>query len=688
MHVDKLAKQRCTSVYMPHTVYPMLPHALCNHLCSLNPNENKMAFSVFYRIKDGLLLLDKENEPYIKKTVINTCVRFAYDDVQVLYDHYDNGTHGDLEGDDRPVVHHGADWEDIKKDLMLLYRECGKVRKERYGNGALQLHKSKLIFLRDANGEPAEYITESHSASHWVIEELMLLANRSVARIMLNHAEFDEIAILRNHPPPDQEKAKKLMKLMEDCRMTFDNSTAASLHLSLQNIQKKFGNEVMATVSNMVMRCGMRQAAYFSGMKESPHHFALNFDVYTHFTSPIRRYADVLVHRVLNAILQRKTVEDFQLQDMDDEDRMAKPEGDSNSLMKNLPELNCGDLSDDEDIFNNQGKLTKKFRQKFENKSAASALAATEKDDSSATSSSATGAKKTKKKAEGGEAEGNEEGDEDEDDEGANQKPQSQANIALNNQCQKCNEKKKAAKDCQENLDRAWFCMYLRKQHEWWYRQATVLEISEKGVTVFAHEIGKEKLIPYDTRVQHQIPDLFVTGVPDEIFLPEEWELKTRSHIRVKWVNKRVENPQFLYGDDREDLEEQAGEVIKPTNLPPGFEDVEVPEQEIWQDIHQLSVVPIVLIPTKTVPIDFVMLMVSPYHAKHKTIKITEREKQGFNFVKEALVSSEREGGDTSATGDDDVSPDARRNPRRRGGAPSSSPKGAGKGTQVAEDAT
>ena len=110
--------------------------------------------------------------------------------MQVLYDAYDNKTGEDLEGDARPEVYHGVTWEECKKDLMLLYFECGKIRKRRMQNGALSLHKSKLIFLRDDKGDPVKYITESHSASHWVIEELMLLANKSVGRIMQNHEVY------------------------------------------------------------------------------------------------------------------------------------------------------------------------------------------------------------------------------------------------------------------------------------------------------------------------------------------------------------------------------------------------------------------------------------------------------------------------------------------------------------------
>lgn len=211
--VDKLAKYRCTSVYLPDRVLPMLPHALCNHLCSLNPNENKCAFSVFFRIdKVGNLMVDKENEPFIKKTMINTCCRFNYDQVQEMYD-------GNmLEGDDRPQVYHGHKWEDCVKDLFKIYRVCENIRKQRFGNGALAMHKSKLIFRRkEGSNQPTGYKKEEHSASHWVIEELMLLANKAVARLQQHDPIFDGLAVLRNHPPPDPEKSKRVLDVMKKC---------------------------------------------------------------------------------------------------------------------------------------------------------------------------------------------------------------------------------------------------------------------------------------------------------------------------------------------------------------------------------------------------------------------------------------------------------------------------------------
>ncbi|CAD7936801.1 unnamed protein product [Amoebophrya sp. A25] len=611
--VDKEAKFRCTSVYMPDRVLPMLPHALCNHLCSLNPNETKCAFSCFFRInKAGQLMVDKENEPWIAKTVINTCCRFNYDQVQELYDGKT------LEGDERPEVYHGAAWEACVSDLFLIYRVCTKIRTARFSNGALAMHKSKLIFKTtdDNFGKPTGYATEVHSASHWVIEELMLLANKAVARLQQRHELFDTLAVLRNHPPPDEKKSKRVLEVMGLCGIQYSNKDAGELHQCLQNIHKRYGPEVAATASMLTMKCGMRPAAYFIGEEESSHHFALNFDQYTHFTSPIRRYADVMVHRVLNAILEKKTKEQFLQEDLDDDDREAVPEKDQ-GLKTLLPDLNTDDLEEDE--YDKHGRV------------------------------------KTGKALGAGRHRGGAGGDENKllDVEGGEgEEKKSQANIAMTNQCKKCNGKKKASKDCQEGLDRAWFCMLLRGLKSWWYRAATVTEIEADGITVFAHEIGKEKkIMAADIRTKHYIPDLFVKEVKDEIFLPDVFEYFSKSHMKVTWTNRKVEDTQFLYGDDRPELEEHDGEIIgADVAAPPGMEAIAPEEQDVEQDIHLLSVVPIVLIPTKTVPIDFVMLLVSPFHPQWKQVKISEKERAGFN---KAPVEAQEGGGDDAFSEDD-----------------------------------
>eukprot|EP00913_Durusdinium_trenchii_P019492 g18323.t2 len=306
---DQEAQRRSTSVYLIGRVLPMLPHGLCNHLCSLNPNEPKLSFSAFFRLCKRTGQLIQDPAPWFAKTAICSVCRLNYDQAQDVIDDIE------IEEENRPSVHGGYTWQQIKDDIKLLYDVCGKVRMGRLNGGALTISKTKMIFhtMNSEDGIPTGYHLESHSASHWVIEELMLLANRCVAT-RLAHSELSDFSVLRNHKPPEVKKSQQLQKLMRENLgiRDFDMSNATAIYRSCQKIYETHGKMLGLCVEMMIMRAGMQQAEYFVyGADEGedevcPHHFALNFDYYTHFTSPIRRYPDVMVHRVLCALLDRQ----------------------------------------------------------------------------------------------------------------------------------------------------------------------------------------------------------------------------------------------------------------------------------------------------------------------------------------------------------------------------------------------
>ena len=279
----------------------MLPEGLCNALCSLSANEPKLTFTTWFRIRrsTGEVIMDAKdpNGPRFAKTVISSCCRFSYEEVQDVLDHVT------IPLTKRPTVF-GAhnSWELLEKDIFLLYDVCKKVRDLRFDHGSVRIDKAKMRFKLNENDVPIAYEYESHSASHWMIEELMLLANEVVA---MKICDLGDSAVLRRHPPPEP---KSFGELSERIRSRlglpeWDGATSKALFASLQLAKSRLGFKIGQLLEFLVMKT-MRPAVYGTYRTDDPHHYALSFDFYTHFTSPIRRYPDILVHRQLQTVLE------------------------------------------------------------------------------------------------------------------------------------------------------------------------------------------------------------------------------------------------------------------------------------------------------------------------------------------------------------------------------------------------
>ncbi|KAF4695784.1 DIS3 mitotic control [Perkinsus olseni] len=314
--VDQEAQKRCTSVYLCHRMFPMLPEGLCAKLCSLNPAEHKLTFTATFRINvdtGRIIGIDDDNNftcasgPKFYKSAIKSCCRFNYDEVQDVLDGKPLAQ--------QPPVTDGHTWEDVESDLHLLYAVCKKVRVNRFADGSVKIDKHKLLFkMGPETNLPIGYGLESHTPSHWLIEELMLAANRCVATAIANNKDekMREIAVLRHHDRPIKEGFEKITKLLlEDLRIpktvwcAGDGGDSGLVFKALTNVKKELTPEAGLSIENMVMKT-MRPAEY--GVQgsdgRSVSHYALAFPLYTHFTSPIRRYADVMVHRQLQILLQ------------------------------------------------------------------------------------------------------------------------------------------------------------------------------------------------------------------------------------------------------------------------------------------------------------------------------------------------------------------------------------------------
>lgn len=279
----------------------MLPEGLCNALCSLNANEPKLTFTSWFRIRraTGEVILDMAdpNGPRFAKTVIQSCCRFTYEEAQDILDGVD------IPLTRRPTVFgsHNS-WNALAHDIFLLYDICGKVRARRFEHGSVRIDKSKMRFKLDSDDLPVSYEYESHSPSHWMIEELMLLSNEVVAKKI---CQVGDQAVLRRHPPPQDKSFGELsVNIREKLGVAeWDGSTSKALFSSLQLVKQRLGDKMGTLIEYLVMKT-MRPAQYCTQVSGNFHHYALSFDFYTHFTSPIRRYPDIMVHRQLQQVLE------------------------------------------------------------------------------------------------------------------------------------------------------------------------------------------------------------------------------------------------------------------------------------------------------------------------------------------------------------------------------------------------
>lgn len=310
--LDAEAAFRATSVYLMKSVIPMLPRLLCENLCSLNPSVDRLAFSVFWEMTDDGTPLFQTAE--FCRSVIRSCIKLDYGTAQKMI------TNG-LTSEDRTILvekmsmrsdnssEHSLD--DVIADVNLLHHLSKRRREFRYKNGALKLDSIELQYELDDNDSPISVREYERFDSHFLIEEFMLLANEMAARRIANL--FPNVALLRRHPPP----ANKLERMIEICQkfgVQSDLRSAFEIHEAIdatRNIYCNSGksNFSIADVLEFLFTRRMKAAEYFcisDQPSETWRHFNLNLDYYTHFTSPIRRYADLIVHRMLSESLSAK----------------------------------------------------------------------------------------------------------------------------------------------------------------------------------------------------------------------------------------------------------------------------------------------------------------------------------------------------------------------------------------------
>mgnify|MGYP001450046671 FL=1 len=279
--IDNEAFQRGNSVYLVDRVIPMLPEKLSNVLCSLRPKEDKLTFSVVFKMSLNGEILDT----WFGKTVIHSNHRFTYEDVQEI-----------IEGQKHS----------LSNELITLNNIAKTIRSKRLNNGALNIESSEVRFQLNEKGFPIGTFIKISKEAHQLIEEFMLLANKYVAMKMGKPHKNKLITpfIFRIHDDPNEEKLNDLKIYLQSMGYELIRKKNKPISFSLNEVMKKAKEkEELHLISPMVIR-SMSKAVYSS---DNIGHYGLSFQYYTHFTSPIRRYADLIVHRKLFETLSEKS---------------------------------------------------------------------------------------------------------------------------------------------------------------------------------------------------------------------------------------------------------------------------------------------------------------------------------------------------------------------------------------------
>ncbi|XP_042314487.1 DIS3-like exonuclease 2 [Sceloporus undulatus] len=280
-------------------VIPMLPKLLCEELCSLNPMTDRLTFSVIWKLTPEGKILDE----WFGRTVICSCAKLSYDHAQSMIENPKK----EFAADELPPISSQHSVAEVHQAVLNLHQIAKKLRNQRFEDGALRLDQLKLSFTLDkASGMPQGCYVYQYRDSNKLVEEFMLLANMAVAHQI--YRSFPKKALLRRHPPPQTKMLNDLMEFCNQMGLEIDCSNAGTLHKSLNEIfaTDRYAEARKEVLTNMFSR-PMQMAVYFcAGMLKNEtlfRHYALNVPLYTHFTSPIRRFPDIMVHRLLSASL-------------------------------------------------------------------------------------------------------------------------------------------------------------------------------------------------------------------------------------------------------------------------------------------------------------------------------------------------------------------------------------------------
>lgn len=273
--VDNEAVERATSVYLVDRTVPMLPERLCNELCSLRPHEDKLCFSAVFTMNENAEIIDE----WFGRTVIHSDRRFAYEEAQA-------------------VIETGSG--DYSEEILTLSRLAQVLRSERFKHGAIAFERDEVRFKLDEKGTPIGVYTKVQKEANQLIEEFMLLANRRVAEFcahrMVNGRRVPRPMVFRVHDEPSEDKLARF----RDFALRFGHYFKASKGRAIaKEMNKLLGTISGSAEANAITTLAVRSMAKAVYTTDNIGHYGLAFPYYTHFTSPIRRYPDMMVHRLL-----------------------------------------------------------------------------------------------------------------------------------------------------------------------------------------------------------------------------------------------------------------------------------------------------------------------------------------------------------------------------------------------------
>ncbi len=287
--LDKSAYERATSVYLPDRVNPMLPEKISNELCSLRPNEDKYTFSAVFQINNR----GEVKHKWIGRTIIHSNHRFTYEEVQDTIVSKD-GLHS--------------------KAILLLNNLAQQFRRERFKAGAINFSSQEVRFKLDEDGKPIGVVVKESLEAHQLVEEFMLLANRTVAehvsKIKINKQPIP--FPYRIHDTPSEEKLLPFVAFAKKFGYKFDMKDEKAVADSFNKLLKEVHGKPEQHVLEQLGIRTMAKAIYTS---ENIGHYGLGFENYCHFTSPIRRYPDVMVHRILQEVIDKNLKVDKKMEE-------------------------------------------------------------------------------------------------------------------------------------------------------------------------------------------------------------------------------------------------------------------------------------------------------------------------------------------------------------------------------------